>query len=68
MALVGNVGNELGTAICEKLGIEPSEVRRISIELMPLAAATVTIQKYITKEEAQDIATIIENYKLKPID
>lgn len=57
----------LQTAVCEALGLKPETVRGIDIHLAVHDVATMTVDYYLTTEQAARYAAVLETFALHPI-
>ena len=62
-------GEDLGTKVCDALGLEPSKVRKITITLPSNGPALVKAEQYVNAEEADRLFNIIsKRYHLVEAD
>jgi len=66
VAKYNGVVNDLGTAICELVGIEASNVSSIDIHLSVNSPATIEIMYFIDKPDS--IAQEIRKYEIIPVE
>ena len=60
---VGN--NDPEMEICRTLGLEPSLVRGLDIHFHVNDVACITVHRYLTKDEAGEIAATISKYEMR---
>lgn len=58
--------NELGTLICEKLGLDASEVVAMTVRIETGQPAVIEVTRYICVSEAHEIAEQMTRYELVP--
>lgn len=54
-------GNYFGTKFCEILGINPKNVRKLTIECDCRALVTVVVERYADENEGAEIAALVKN-------
>jgi len=54
------LGHTWGRKLCEILGIDPSKVRRVTLDAQCDAACTVTVERLLTKEEGEALLEAAE--------
>lgn len=57
-------GRELGTALLSALGIDPNGVRSLQIDCGVHDAATVTVNRLITKGKSNEVTLVMRRYEL----
>ena len=63
------IGFVPGIEVCKALGISYEDVFRVVVDIPCGDVATVTVTKYLTKENGERLAeTVAKVYKLEPIE
>lgn len=60
-------GRELGTKICEALGLDPNKVSKVTLECSADDVAKVTVHSAVYEEEAKEVSEIMTQYALQEI-
>ena len=68
MALVGAGMSELGKALCEAVGIDPSCVHQIMVTLASGDVARLDIMGYVTKDMDQEFSLHYRGVKWEPVE
>ena len=58
---------DIGTKICEAMGVDSNVIKTISFKWSPLDTAIITFGYMPTDEQADKIATVFKNYELQEI-
>jgi hypothetical protein len=63
------IGRLVGQDFCRALGLDPSNIREIVIEIMPESAVIATVEQYVTTEQLEAIIHVVKNrYRLELIE
>ena len=58
------VGYQVGPAICAALGLEGAKVRRLTLDIAPDAPVSVTIERFVDREEFGRLVLVVERFNL----
>ena len=59
--------NDIGSKLCEAMGVDPGNVKTISFRWGVLGTALITFGYMPTDEQADKVATVFKDYKLQEI-
>lgn len=54
--------------ICEALRVDPKDVYRLNLEMAYDAATTLTVERYVTVEDGEALATELKRYVLVELE
>ena len=60
-------GRDIGTKLCEAMGVDPGVIKSISFQWGVLGTALITFGYMPTGEQTDKIATVFKNYELQEI-
>lgn len=58
--------NELGTLICQKLGLDATQITAMTVRIETGQPALIEVARYVCVSEAQEIAEQLTRYELVP--
>ena len=64
MALIASKGSELGSQLCEVMGLDPKRVHSLRLVFKPDSIVVAHVVLYVRADEFNKISTIVENYEL----
>ena len=60
-------GTQLGSAICNALGLDARQIRRIAFDWTVSTIGTITIEMYVDQCQGEAMATVLKQYTLVPV-
>lgn len=56
------MGRDIGMQLCQILGLDPNLVGDIKLNLEPFSVATVEVTRVLTRDEADALVQVVEQY------
>lgn len=63
MAIKHVMGRDIGMQLCKILGLDPGLVADIKLNLEPFSVATVEVTRVLTRDEADALIQVVEQYE-----
>jgi hypothetical protein len=57
-------GRTLGVSLCNALGLDPAQVRSLTLTTDAESVATVVVERFVTNDEAGEMAKVLTEYGL----